>query len=410
MNAKNERTGGKTMKRWIAALCALMLIPTLAGAESGKVSISELREQVEAMGRWTASYTDVKSRTVEVDVAPILPEVKTVPVMTARKPENAKENIENVCIPSMTTERSEDGATIVSFANAGTGDQMEIRFFEIGDQSISVEYQNTQTKMQENPDLFETRNGISICSNEVEWDKAYLDGYDLTPREVVKRANEKMAKLFPDLQLALEATWIEAVKNSVPLYSCELRQTVNGIPILLGAQSPVVAVRDAEFEKPKSWAKIGNSIWGDFRAPTWTFYCWVDGSYSFCMVPLAEDETIAADVPLSPLDRVIDSIEKQIEAGHIRDIYALRFGYCCYEGTEGRTILYPVWEVECAYCYSAKKEIPTDAELEDEPSILSGLFYRKMIVNAQTGEFIDPAKLMDRVFDCPEIMTWEDVQ
>ena len=32
------------------------------------------------------------------------------------------------------------------------------------------------------------------------------------------------------------------------------------------------------------------------------------------------------------------------------------------------------------------------------------------ILDAQTGEFVDPAKLMDRVFDCPDTITWEDVQ
>lgn len=45
-----------------------------------------------------------------------------------------------------------------------------------------------------------------------------------------------------------------------------------------------------------------------------------------------------------------------------------------------------------------------------EIPVTSELYYRTMIVNAQTGEFVDPAKLMDRVFDCPDTITWEDVQ
>ena len=68
------------MKRWMAALCALMLIPTLAGAESGKVSISELREQVEAMGRWTKTY-EAYGRTIEVDVPIRVPSAEKVPVL-----------------------------------------------------------------------------------------------------------------------------------------------------------------------------------------------------------------------------------------------------------------------------------------------------------------------------------------
>ena len=70
------------MKRMITALCAMMLVPTLAAAKNEGISVTELREQIETLGRWTASYTDVKGRTVEVDIAPILSEVENVPVIT----------------------------------------------------------------------------------------------------------------------------------------------------------------------------------------------------------------------------------------------------------------------------------------------------------------------------------------
>ncbi len=39
------------MKRWIAALGTMLLMPTLAMAQGEMVSISELRGQVEQMGR-----------------------------------------------------------------------------------------------------------------------------------------------------------------------------------------------------------------------------------------------------------------------------------------------------------------------------------------------------------------------
>lgn len=44
------------MKKIFAALCVLMIVPTLALANSDMVSISELRQQGEAMGRWTQTY------------------------------------------------------------------------------------------------------------------------------------------------------------------------------------------------------------------------------------------------------------------------------------------------------------------------------------------------------------------
>ena len=44
------------MKKILFALCVLLLVPTLALASGDMVSISELRQQVEAMGRWTKTY------------------------------------------------------------------------------------------------------------------------------------------------------------------------------------------------------------------------------------------------------------------------------------------------------------------------------------------------------------------
>ena len=55
------------MKKIFAALCTLMIVPTLALASGDMVSVSELRQQVEMMGRWTKTY-EAHGRTIEVDV------------------------------------------------------------------------------------------------------------------------------------------------------------------------------------------------------------------------------------------------------------------------------------------------------------------------------------------------------
>ena len=36
------------------------------------------------------------------------------------------------------------------------------------------------------------------------------------------------------------------------------------------------------------------------------------------------------DVPLRNINDVIQSVEEKIRDGHIRNVYTLRFGYCCY--------------------------------------------------------------------------------
>ena len=68
------------MKKIFAALCTQMIVPTLALASGDMVSVSELRQQVERMGRWTASYEAYK-RKIEVDIPIDIPEVDAVPIV-----------------------------------------------------------------------------------------------------------------------------------------------------------------------------------------------------------------------------------------------------------------------------------------------------------------------------------------
>ena len=69
------------MKKFLTVLCVLLLVPTLATANSNMVSISELRQQVETMERWTQTY-EAHGRTIEVDVPIIVPEVEEFPVFS----------------------------------------------------------------------------------------------------------------------------------------------------------------------------------------------------------------------------------------------------------------------------------------------------------------------------------------
>ena len=69
------------MRKIIFLFCVLMIVPTLTLASGDMVSISELCQQVEAMGRWTKTY-EAHGRTIEVDVPIIVPEVNEFPVFS----------------------------------------------------------------------------------------------------------------------------------------------------------------------------------------------------------------------------------------------------------------------------------------------------------------------------------------
>ncbi len=73
------------MKRLFAAIAAMMLVPTMASAGGEMISVTELREQVETRGRWTADYTDRYDRVVHVDIEPIMDQYDAVPIIIAEK-------------------------------------------------------------------------------------------------------------------------------------------------------------------------------------------------------------------------------------------------------------------------------------------------------------------------------------
>lgn len=70
-----------------------------------------------------------------------------------------------------------------------------------------------------------------------------------------------------------------------------------------------------------------------------------------------KSNVIEEDVPLKDIDVIIKKIEEKILAGNIRNVYALKLGYCVYFDKLDETgyVLYPIWICECAYVESAKK-------------------------------------------------------
>ena len=109
-----------------------------------------------------------------------------------------------------------------------------------------------------------------------------------------------------------------------------------------------------------------------------------DGGWNVRVAPLMEIEKKYDDVPLAAINRVLEAIKNNIEEGNIRNIYAIRFGYCCYIGENDEDVLFPVWQIECDYYYNPKektKEYKEDAEAAP----IARLIYRTLIVYALFG-------------------------
>ncbi len=72
------------MKKASCVLIIVLLLLLEISAKAEWVSIVELRQQVDEMGRWIQNYTDTYGRQIEVDVLPMIPDVEVVPVPTGR--------------------------------------------------------------------------------------------------------------------------------------------------------------------------------------------------------------------------------------------------------------------------------------------------------------------------------------
>ena len=68
------------MRKITFLFCVLMIVPTLVLASGDMMSISELRQQVEMIGRWTKIY-EAHGRTIEVDVPIRVPSAEKVPIL-----------------------------------------------------------------------------------------------------------------------------------------------------------------------------------------------------------------------------------------------------------------------------------------------------------------------------------------
>ena len=124
---------------------------------------------------------------------------------------------------------------------------------------------------------------------------------------------------------------------------------------------------------------------------------------------MGEEKRIQEDVPLATLDEVIQALEKKIEEGYIRDIYALRLGYVCYPDDISPDIyaLYPAWICDCIYANSPReqsmKNIVTDAFREN-------FRYEQIVVDAQTCDIQAGWIDRDEGLYHAEPMTWGKMQ
>ena len=414
------------MKRFAGMMGALLLAPTLALANSDMVSISELRQQVEAMGRWTKTY-DTPNGEVSVDIPIIVPEVENMPILQVSAV-MGKDVAEERGLPKAADQENAgagifyDDFDILSKLNADVDDaamifcanpkEIDLAFLQVshndpnsmrgGSWDYSSDYyypneMNSETLFaEENDQPMSTANDALAVLLQNYYGKENAD-YDVDYVEVRGKARKRVGRTKNDLG---------AYKKDYPkgTYYISFRQKIGGLPVYMEIGQKMLTT-----DKTHVTQEVALKCQRIRGIETNTLEYMDETSFILDTTWMREEKRIQEDVPLATLEDVMRALEKRIEEGYIRDIYALRLGYVCYLDDTSPDIyaLYPAWICDCIYANSPREQIMenivTDAFREN-------FRYEQILVDAQTCDIQEGWIDRDEGLYHAEPMTWGKMQ
>ena len=414
------------MKRFVGMMGALLLVPTLALASGDMVSISELRQQVEMMGRWTKTY-DTPNGEVSVDIPIIAPEVENVPILQVSAVMGKDVAEEKGLHKSVDQENAGAGIfyddfDILSKLNANVDDaamifcanpeEIDLAFLQVshndpnsmrmGSWDYSSDYyypneMNPETLFaEENDQPLSAADDVLAVLLQNYYGRENAD-YGVDYVEVRGKARKRVGRTKNDLG---------AYKKDYPkaTYYISFRQKLEGIPIYLEIGHKMLTTNQTYVTQ-----EVALKCQRIRGIETNTLEYMDETSFILDTTWMREEKRIQEDVPLATLEDVMRALEKRIEEGYIRDIYALRLGYVCYLDDTSPDIyaLYPAWICDCIYANSPREQIMenivTDAFRENYR-------YEQILVDAQTCDIQEGWIDRDEGLYHTEPMTWGKIQ
>ena len=418
--------GEYTVRRFITIFFVLLLVLMLATASADMVSISELHQQAEAVGRWTQTYETPNGK-VSVDIPIIVPEVENVPILQVSAV-MGKDVAEERGLPKAADQENAgagifyDDFDILSKLNADVGDaamifcanseEIDLAFLQVSHNDPnsmrrgSWDYSSDYYYLNEvNPEMLfaeENDQPLSAANDALAvllqnyYGNENAD-YDVDYVEVRGRARKRAGRTKNDLG---------AYKKDYPkgTYYISFRQKIGGLPVYMEIGQKMLTT-DKTHITQETALKCSRVSWININGLEY-----MDGaSFMLNATWMREEKRIQEDVPLATLDEVMLALEKKIEEGYIRDIYALRLGYVCYlDDTSPDTYtLYPAWVCDCIYANSPREQI--------EKNIVTDAFrenyrYEQIFVDAQTCDIQAGWIDRDEGLYHAEPMTWGKMQ
>jgi len=275
-----------------------------------------------------------------------------------------------------------------------------------------------QAELQEHSPRMADKPGI-VRINELDWDTAYSCNNEGTVRVADEKMTEAISRFFPEEDIQLIPHWVYA-HSGIYLYDertdtysgdpwpyfyaplmVYFDQVVGGIPLLgTAAGSFSRFTGDTRGDEKRFVGGIGIIRDLDDIGMTETYY-------SMQAQLLKPTGMLAEDLPLIGFDRVLDTYGALIAAGKLRSVDSLRLGYIAWQGKDGGFTLLPVWAAEGELFQSAEADYSGKAPTQQEPDVTE---YGQILVNAQTGEWMDPWNGEENQPSyVPAVITWDSL-
>ncbi len=323
-----------------------------------------------AAARWTETFK-TKWRTVEIDVQPIVPKVENMPILKVTP------DMEVPDIPPLgegwTSDWDAEFALFHAYLNGGGFDEVRHAEKKLGGVITSTHY-----------------------FPPYDMDRVYAENNNITLGGVIDRLKSTLTAIGEDPEdwwynrpidvMCNKTVNKETGKYLLPGdYTISLEQQLSGIPLFHESVDHTV--------KRSMKQEVGfTTVFSfDMRTPKAICFGWAKVKIT---------EVLSQDVPLCAFSSVQATLEKEMNAGHIRKIFDIDLGYALYHepgivrgADHPKGVIYyalPVWRVNCHYVENAKKGMRDYTGLDvPERGVIE---YRTFLIDAQTGKLIDSEK------------------
>lgn len=373
------------MKRIFAALCALLLVPTMALCDE----IESIRNAVQS-----GLYD-----TEKINHAPIyIPDVSEINVIRAEKCEANLEFIQKYEDKGMMAIDKIKRYTVLYM-----GDEYDQKYGFNKRTQLTDYHIDTAWRL-----------------DDAELADIHAKNQPISAGEVVNKVKNMIRELY-DESISIELKRIEVVSSfqkgkmvsdkmtslgdyefgdltGIGGYGIEAYPTLDGVPIISSAASGYIE---------KGAEKIYDVLY--FAHPSADVFYYSDDYMNISMMNAYKTkEVVIENTGLCEFDNIYKTIEKIVDTGKIKRIYSINLGYVIYldkneeysskkeKGGEkwdySEYLLVPTWVVMCSYSENGsnndKAEVNSDHVCERQD-----LNYQQIFIDAQTGKLHDPKEV-----------------